>query len=409
MKILFVTEDIPAPHLGGAGKHAVLLANALIEVGHEVEMLGCISSTAIEVNNSFLGKLHTEIDFSHIGLKEVALGIFNPVRRILMAWRIWKAIKKVSVERFDVIHYHGHIVELGVLVPKHINYVHTLHDQGSECMTMMRFKNGAPCKSVSPVDCAGCATKSQPNILQKMISSTAVVFHRYLARKAFTRHKAIFVSDFVLRRFKEVVGDSDDFNATVIHNFTDARSMQGLPKLAFIQKPMNTRPALLLAGRVHVTKGQALFLESIPDDLLSKIDVRIAGDGPDLAQLKEMHEKRGVTFLGWLSQNDIYKETMQADACVVPSIWEEPCGTVSLEALALGKVVFCLARGGTPEQMRYCNYPNQLRLFVDMSSMVRAIELMDYVNTYQNVSLNADVSGRLPEILNVYSKALTTP
>jgi len=408
MKILFVTEDIPASHLGGAGKHAVLLANALIEVGHEVEVLGSISSSAIEAKNGFLGKLHTEIDFSHIGLKEVALGIFNPVRRILMAWRIWKAIKKVRAERFDVIHYHGHIVELGVLVPKHLNYVHTLHDQGSECMTMMRFKNGAPCKSVSPVDCAGCATKSQPNILQKVISSTAVAFHRYLARKAFTRHKAIFVSDFVLRRFKEIVGESEGLNATVIHNFTDARSIQGLPKLAFIQKPMKTRPVLLLAGRVHVTKGQALFLESIPDDLLSKIDVRIAGDGPDLAQLKEMHEKRGVTFLGWLSQSDIYKETMQADACVVPSIWEEPFGTTTLEALVLGKTVFALARGGTPELTCYCTYPNQLRLFDDISSMIAAVTLMDYANTFRSVNLKADVTTRLPEILNVYSTALNT-
>ncbi len=402
MKILLVTEDVPVNHLGGAGKHAVLLGNALIEAGHEVEMLGCLRSSASETNNGFVGKLHTKIDLSKTGLKSVAMGIFNPMRQLLMAWRIWKAIKLLDYKAFDVIHYHGHIAELGVLVPKHINYVHTLHDQGSECMTMLRFRNGGPCTSKSPVDCAGCAAV-KPNMFQKAISATAVVLHRNMAQKAFTRHKAIFVSDFLLRRFKETVGDYNNLQATVIHNFTDARAMKQLTNVTPSIKPKNSRPIVLVAGRVHATKGQAAFLETLPDSLLDKIEVRIAGDGPDLTALKEMHEKRGVRFLGWMSQEDVYKETMLADACAVPSIWEEPFGATSLEALVLGKLVFSLNRGGTSELMRYCSYPNQLRLFNDITSLANAISKIEFANTIGNVSLKADITERLPEILSVYS------
>jgi len=406
MKILLVTEDVPVNPLGGAAKHAVLLGNALIDAGHKVEMLGRQHSTDLETNIGFSGKLHTGIDLSKTGLKSVAMGIFNPVRQLFVAWRIWKAIKLLDYKTFDVIHYHGHITELGVLVPRHVNYVHTLHDQGSECMTMLRFRNGAPCTSKYPIDCAGCAT-NQPNIIQKAVSATAVVLHRYIAQKAFKRHKAIFVSDFVLRRFKEVVGNTRDLHATVIHNFTDARSMQSLLKFTSPIKPKNSRPIVLIAGRVDATKGQAAFLEALPDSLLEKIEVRIAGDGPDLVTLKAAHEERGVIFLGWLPQEDVYKETIKADACVVPSIWEEPCGTTSLEALALGKMVFALARGGSPEQMRYCSYPNQLRLFSDMTSLAKAVSLTEFAVAPNEVSLKTDVTERLPEILNVYSKVLT--
>jgi len=408
MKILLVTEDVPASILGGAGKHAVLLGNALIKAGHDVELLGRVRQTGVDTNNDFQGKLHATINMRHVGLKEVALGIFNPLRRLLIAWRIWTAIKRLPYQQFDVIHYHGHTAELGVLVPKHINYVHTLHDQGSECMTMMRFRNGAPCKATSAIECAGCATKSKPNFLQKIISASAVKLHRYLARQAFTRHKAIFVSEFVRQRFQAIVGHSDELNTHVIHNFTDARAMRSLLKLVPSEKPNNLHPVVLVSGRVHITKGQASFLEALPDSLLKQIEVRIAGDGPDLAQLREKHEKRGVKFLGWLLQEEVYKETMQADVCVVASICEEACSTTIIEALVLGKVVYSLACGGTPELMRYCSYPNQLRLFDDMASLANAVALVDYANLHQYVSLKADVTTRLPEILEVYSKPLAS-
>lgn len=403
MKILLVTEDVPVPHLGGAGKHTVLLGNALIEAGHQVEMLGVVDNGINTTKNDFLGILHTEIDFSRTGLKSVAMGIYNPARNLLMAWRVWRAIKRVDYKRFDVIHYHGHIAEVGIFVPADVNFVHTLHDQGSECMTNMRFRNGSPCQATLPGECAGCATP-KPNALQKAVSTSAVILHRYLARKAFARHKAIFVSEFLLRRFKEVVGSDNDLNATVVHNFTDTRLMtnilQGMPTP--ISK--NPRPVVLIAGRVHLTKGQDVFLQALSDETLKRIEVRIVGDGPGLAKLKQKHEARGVKFLGWQTQDTVYQETIAADACVLSSIWEEPCGTTTFEALALGKVVFALALGGTPEQAQYNVFPNQLRLFKDMTALAEAVADIDFSEPLFHVGETADVHARLPEILSVYDK-----
>jgi glycogen synthase len=402
MKILIVTEDVPVQKLGGAGKHAVVLGNALIEAGHEVELLGGLRQDEHLTNNEFHGKLHTLIDMRNIGLKEVTFGIFNPIRQIYIARRIWTAIKQLDYKSFDVIHYHGHIAELGVLVHKNINYVHTLHDQGSECMTKLRFRNGLPCTAVSTIVCAECATKNKPNFIQIIISATAVKLHRLMAKKAFTKHKAIFVSDFLQNQFRNNVKNSSGINSVAIHNFTNVTEVQKLLLKNPIIKKKNEQPIILLVGRLDQTKGQQAFLEAVPDSLLNNVEIRIAGDGPDFAKLKQKYEIRGIKFLGFLSQEDVYKETIKADVCVVPSIWEEPCGTVSLEALALGKIVYALRRGGTPEQMKYCVFPNQLHLFEDIQSLSNALYEMSFPEKVCKVNLKSDVRSRLPEILNIY-------
>src|SRR4051794_9393070 len=112
MNILIVTEDVPVAQLGGAGRHAVLLGNTLLEAGHRVEMLGRVRPAGVETNNEFRGRVHTLIDFSRTGWKEKRIGAFLAVRRKHMARRVWRAIRQVGLE-WDVIHYHGHLPMLG--------------------------------------------------------------------------------------------------------------------------------------------------------------------------------------------------------------------------------------------------------------------------------------------------------
>jgi glycosyltransferase involved in cell wall biosynthesis len=402
MKILLVTEDVPSSKLGGAGKHAILLGNALIDAGHSVELLGYKKRAGDDTNNDFQGKLHTLIDLSNVGLKEASLGLFNPVRKLYIARRIWKAIKQLPYEQFDVIHYHGHTAELGIFVPKNINFVHTLHDQGSECMTMLRFKNSVQCKSTSAYDCADCATKNKPNFFQMLISATAVKFHRYLARKAFTKHKAIFVSDFLQQRFKSVVENSSGINSVAIHNFTDVKAIQKINSTLDYNQSNNKKPIVLLAGRVDQTKGQEEFLDALPDGMFEKVEIHVVGDGHDLERLKQKFSTRGIVFWGFKTLEDVYKLTLQATACVVPSVCEEAFGTTTLEALVMGKFVLALNRGGTPELTRYNSFANQLQLFEDMQSLTHTLSKMDFFAQVYPISFKSDVTARLPEILSVY-------
>ena len=409
MRILLVTEDLPAPILAGAGGHAVLLGNALIESGHHVEMLGRVRAAGVDTNHGFLGRLHARIDLSRTGWKEHKLGVFLPMRRLHMAQRIWRAIKSLGGE-WDVIHYHGHLPMLGALVPAKINFVHTLHDQGSECITKTRFRNGAPCTELNAAACAGCAA-TNPNPIQAAVSAYTVRQYRTLAAKAFTRHQAICVSGFIEKRLREVLVDHYGLRTSVVHNFVDPSSINGATASAGVaagKARLKPTATVFMAGRIDSTKGFGALLSAIPAARLGEMQVRIAGDGPDLANLRNRYSQLGVEFLGWQDHDVVVAEAHAADVCVVPSICEEACATTILEALFLGKPVFALNRGGTPELCRYERFTGQLRLFPDMGSLAQAL-LSGLFANLQPVEIRGDLAAvhyRLPEILDIYRNGI---
>lgn len=402
MRILLVTEDLPVTQLGGAGKHAVSLGCALLAAGHDVEMLGRERAPGVDTNNDFPGPLHTNIDLAGTGWKEHSLGMFNPIRRVHAARRIWNAIRRCGGP-WDVVHYHGHNPIVGAIVPSTVNFIHTLHDQGAECIIKVRFRDGIPCTETKATACAGCATAS-PNALQVLSSSQAVRSLRMNARVAFSRHQAIFVSRFLEERFRHVVG-GDNLRTNVIHNFVNAAELRKIVQQdrtsAFIN---DGRLRILAAGRVDRMKGFSVLLERISDDLLRQLDLVVIGDGPDLAELRRCHEPRGVRFTGWQSQAYVIAATAAADACIVPSVWEEPFGTTTLEALALGRTVYALDRGGTPELRVYERHDGQLRLFDSLDDLVRAIPEVAIVAPASEVDDAADVMRRLPAIEAVYRR-----
>jgi glycosyltransferase involved in cell wall biosynthesis len=410
MRILLVTEDLPAPILAGAGRHAVLLGNALIESGHQVEMLGRLRAAGVDTNHDFLGPLHARIDLSGTGWKEHKLGMFLPMRRLHVAQRIWCAIKSLRRE-WDVIHYHGHLPMLGALVPAKINFIHTLHDQGAECITKTRFRNGAPCTELDPAACAGCAAIS-PNPIQTAMSAYTVRQYRNLAAKAFTRHQAICVSDFIEKRLREVLADHHGLRTSVVHNFIDPSGISRAtanPRVTISKTSLEPTVTVFMAGRIDSTKGFGALLAAIPAPRLAEMQVRIAGDGPDFAKLRDHYSPLGVEFLGWENHDRVVEEARAADVCVVPSICEEACATTVLEALFLGKPVLALKRGGTPELCRYERFSGQLQLFDDIASLAQALLSSLFANP-QNVKLGrgdlAAVHYRLPEILDIYRNGI---
>ena len=413
MRILIVTEDVPAAILGGAGKHAVVLANALLDIGHEVEMLGQVRSGDPEMvaNNGFRGVLHTRIDFSGTGWKEHKLGVFLSMRRSHIARRIAQAIRSLG-DGWDVVHYHGHYPMVGLKVPGAMNFVHTMHDQGAECMIKTRFRYGQPCKAIDPMACAECATP-RPNMLQKMVSARTVRLHRAASADAFRIHKAIFVADFMARRFEDVACEDRPMRLHVVHNFVGS--------MPYVETPAGRasasdgtlprrKPIVFMAGRVDQSKGFGALFEALADERLAALDLRLAGDGPNLPELRARHAARGVAFLGWQTSESVVEQTMNADICVVPSVCEEACATTVLEALTLCKPTFALARGGTPALTRYERYPGQLHLFSDVSALANALvpEFLWQLQRSAECAPSADVHSRLPEILDVYKLGLRT-
>jgi len=399
MKILLVSEDIPRPWLGGLGKHVVSLGNALLERGHAVTLMGLAGAwDYAQCEVGFNGPYIAGLDFKGCGWKEHILGVFLPHRRSHAAKRIARAILAHAGE-FDVVHYHGHLPMVGRHIPPHVNFIQTRHDHGSECLIHLRFRNGRPCTATDARACAGCAT-AKPNFLQREISAAAVRQYRRQTAEAFARHKTIFVSDFLRQRFDRVVPGDRSRTSFVIHNFLDLKTLPERGDRG-IAAPGNARRIVIVA-RLDEVKGVEAFLEAWSRLPASGIEVEFVGDGPRRARAERAFASPSVRFLGWCSPVQTLQHVLRADAVVMPSILEEPFGLTTLEGLALGKPVFALALGATPELRRYERWHGQLALFGNMEELVSALVNNPLEFRQPDRDFKADVALMLPQLIAVY-------
>lgn len=371
MRILIVSEDVPYPSMGGLAKHALTLARALVRAGHEVDFMGA-REHPIEVageEGQFGGRFFGELDGHIAGWKEVRFGVWMPPRRSYIARRFARIIMRRAAD-YDVIHYHGHVPNVARYIPDHVNFVQTRHDQGSDCLLNTRFTRGRICTVTDAAACAACKTPN-PNPLQRAVTTAAVKIFRNEVADAFRRHKTIFVSDMLKRNFARSMGD-EPWGVT-IHNFIDEDRLRLARRDGRQPRTADGTVSLFIAAKLYPAKGVEALLQELAPRMPAHFRLTIAGDGEDEARLRAAYQSSQITFAGWCDQNRTLALAAAADAIIVPSVWEEPCATTVLEALALGKTTFALDHGGTPELRRYACAPEQLRLHADMRSLVDAL------------------------------------
>jgi glycosyltransferase involved in cell wall biosynthesis len=412
VKILMASEDLPGAQVGGLGKHVVTLGNALLALGHHVAILGRNDSGASDADHcaaqiGFRGRFIPAFDWRRPGWKEAQLGVFNPLKRPWFARKIARAIDGHAAG-FDVVHYHGHLPMVGLHVDSAINFVQTRHDQGSECLTHLRFRADAVCATIAPRDCSACICVGA-GALRKSVTALTVNRYRSQSAQAFAARKTIFVSEFLRRQFLRAVPGADLSRSQVMHNFVgfdvlarEAARAQGVDA-----------GQILLVGRLDTGKGFDEFLAEAAPRRPPGVSVTIVGDGPQRARLQRQHAGPQVRFLGWQDYAEMIRLAARSHLCVVPSVCEEACSTTVLEALALGKQCVALARGGTPELLRYQRFDGQLRLAHTMSELVDialalAVLAPEVVGSSPGArfeaAFGADAALALPRLLEFYAE-----
>ena len=401
------SEDLPGAQVGGLGKHVVTLGNALLALGHEVAILGRnnhgVEDCAAQIG--FNGRFIPGFDWRRPGWKEAQLGVFNPLKRPWFARKIARAIDGHAVG-FDVVHYHGHLPMVGLHVDSAINFVQTRHDQGSECLTHLRFRANSVCATVAPRDCSACIC-ANAGPLRKSVTALTVDRYRSQSAEVFASRKTIFVSEFLRRQFLRAVPGADLSRCHVLHNFVAADFLSRQAARA----PGIDAGHILLVGRVDTGKGFDQFLAEAAPRLPPEVSVTIVGDGPERARLEREHAGAQVRFLGWKEYAEVIRLAARSHLCVVPSVCEEACSTTVLEALALGKQCVALARGGTPELLRYQRFDGQLRLAHTMAELVDialALAVLAPPSRLGGALLRddfgADAALALPKLLDFYAE-----
>jgi glycosyltransferase involved in cell wall biosynthesis len=404
VKILMASEDLPGERIGGLGKHVVTLSNALLELGHDVAILGRSDAGPAAADHAaqigFRGRFIPAIDYRRPGWKELQLGVFNPLKRPWFARKIGRAIED-HADGFDVVHYHGHLPMVGLHVSDALNFVQTRHDQGSECLVHLRFRDGAVCTTVAARDCSGCIS-AHAGALRKSVTALAVNGYRRQSAAAFATRKTIFVSEFLRRQFLRAVPHADLSRTRVLHNFV---AHGYLRRQAALEQGVDAGQ-ILLVGRIDAGKGFGQFLAEAVPRLPAGVSINIVGDGPERAGLEARHGGGQVRFLGWQDYAKVIRLAARSHLCVVPSVCEEACSTTVLEALALGKQCVALARGGTPELLAYQAFDKQLLLAGSMAQLVdivlaRAAQAPVFAGPAAH--FGADAALALPKLLEFYA------
>ena len=404
MRILLVSEDIPQRTLGGLAKHVMTLARALIKAGHKVDLLGG-NQHPLEVageDGQFDGRFFGELHWHLAGWKENKSGMLLPPKRPWIARKMAQCIRAHAAD-YDVIHYHGHYPNIAKYIPLHINFVQTRHDQGGDCVMHTRFRDGEMCTRLDPADCADCIAPN-PNVLQGAISAFAVSSYRRDVAEAFRRHKTIFVSDMLRRNFTRVAGSSEW--GVVLHNFVDFERIQAILAQAPLPKDVDgVMLKIFVAGMLYAPKGIEALLQAFVPIMPANMNLIIAGSGPDEKQLRQNYENGQVKFLGWCDYPTVLNYANNCDAIIVPSTCEESCATTVLEGLALGKPIYALNRGGTPELVVYERYSRQLRLFQNMEELALNLsQLKTKTQACVCEAFTGNVSNCLGSLLKIYQK-----
>jgi spore coat protein SA len=123
---------------------------------------------------------------------------------------------------------------------------------------------------------------------------------------------------------------------------------------------------VLYVGRMRREKGVHTLIDAIPN-VLKEAKTRfffvggetlggsLSGDYVNLLmeKVREHNISSFVNFLGSIPLEQLVKYYSAADVVVVPSIWNDPCPSVILEAMSSERAVIGTERGGIPEMIKH--------------------------------------------------------
>jgi len=324
-----VTQFYP-PIAGGQEHHVRNLAHALVDRGHLVEVVtiatdgpaettldGAVPLHRIKTTAQRLPGLYADSVRPH------ALPIVDPGFRSAIG-------QLLAGGKFEIMHAHDWSVGSAIGPARHagVPVVLTQHEYSHVCATKRLMRGHDVCPGPTPIACLRCTSSWYGPVVGPGLAMTNA-----LARRTRTRHvdafipvsSAVAIKTGLPGRSPHVVIPNFIPDDLVVNEpapnpdgpivFAGLLSRdKGIEVLIDAHRRLGGRPRLVLAGRV---------LDDTPLDLSSEVELRGLLDHPSVIDLMRT-----------------------ACVVVVPSIVQDCCPTVVLEAMAVGRPVVAAASGG---------------------------------------------------------------
>ncbi len=178
-------------------------------------------------------------------------------------------------------------------------------------------------------------------------------------------------------------------------------------------KKKNAVPQLLFVGRLSLQKNPLLAIQALA--LLRELSWRlnIIGDGPlsKLAheEVERFHLQDRISFLGWLSAEEVKQKMEQADLLLMPSL-SEGLPMVGVEALGYGLAIVGSCIGGLQDVLLEKRNGASFNLETGASGMAKALrpflENEELLKTAQQTSLSHATAFEWNHSIDFYERVL---
>ena len=325
MKILLI-NDIGRP-TGGAEFQMLALKKGLQERGHEVRLF---SSRASLVEGELVA------DYSCFGSNS-KLQVLSQTANPSAYWQLKQILARFQP---DVVHVRMFMWQLSPLILPLLKDIPCLYQTAvykAICPAGTKvLPDGSRCKYDVGIACLknGCLTPQ----------TWAVLMVQYrLWQQWRSAFDLVVALSYGMKAQLETAGID---SVEVVYNGVPVRPMR--PELC-------NPPTVVYAGRLVPEKGIDVLLKAFAQVLLKvpQAKLLIAGDGVEQANLQALCSDLGVAqsvqWLGYLPQSEMEQQFNNAWVQVVPSLWAEPFGNVTTEAMMRGTAVIAAAMGAQPE------------------------------------------------------------
>ena len=147
----------------------------------------------------------------------------------------------------------------------------------------------------------------------------------------------IFVSKWVQKKFFEGLDSKKSKKCSVIY-----------PAIKRLDKLPKKENIITFIGKLNKSKGYDLAGVAVVNILNKYKDWKAIFAGNEERE-KYNFSHKNLKIYRWLSHGKILKLLKKSSICLVPSVWEEPFGRISMEASIYGNAVILSNRGGLSE------------------------------------------------------------
>lgn len=321
MRFCMVTTFYPPYHFGGDATYVRSLSRALVELGHEVEVIHCEdafhtvnkgSETSHDTNDEGITVHRLKNRFGFLS----ALITQQTGRPGLKAGKL-----RTLLDRdFDVVNFHN--ISLvggpGVLaMSKAPITLYTLHEHWLVCPTHILWKNRS-----HACDGRTCFTCSLRSAIPPQLWRYTGLINRSLENV----DMLLSPSEFTAQQHRD---GGIECPIQILKMFSS------LDPGSEIDEELIGRPKFIYAGRMTASKGIASLLEVFSD--LDDCELLVLGEGDLRLPLQQQYaDKKNIKFMGFVPQAELVSIYKGASALLYPSLAPEAFALGVPEAYACG-------------------------------------------------------------------------